>query len=182
MRGNFFAGEQLVDLADAQRSAEAWCTTTAALRIHGTTAARPVEQFAELEELVGKRVDVRADSRLVTVFSRGQLVKTQPRVHTGGRSTESLNPYSRGVAVALATLLVMVGSAVAALRGVHWGTAVMILTFGVWLLVDDPLAGPKLLTLTENHGVHVGDILALVGIVIVLLALGRRRGSRRIHP
>jgi len=39
-------------------------------------------------ELVGQRVEVRADSRLVKVFSRGQLVKTHPRVKAGGRSTD----------------------------------------------------------------------------------------------
>jgi transposase len=127
VRGNFFAGEVFVDLADAQARAQAWCTTTAGLRIHGTTAARPAEHFAAEEqprllaapatpydvpifatpkvardlhievarglysvpaELVGQRVDVRADSRLVKVFVRGQLVKTHPRVPAGGRSTD----------------------------------------------------------------------------------------------
>jgi hypothetical protein len=39
-------------------------------------------------ELVGQRVDVRADSSLVKVFSRGQLVKTHPRVKAGSRSTD----------------------------------------------------------------------------------------------
>ena len=39
-------------------------------------------------ELLGQRVDVRADSRLVKVFSRGQLVKTHPRVAAGSRSTD----------------------------------------------------------------------------------------------
>jgi hypothetical protein len=39
-------------------------------------------------ELVGQRVEVRADSALVKVFSRGQLVKTHPRVKPGGRSTD----------------------------------------------------------------------------------------------
>jgi hypothetical protein len=39
-------------------------------------------------ELVGQRVVVRADSRLVKVFHRGQLVKTHPRVRAGGRSTD----------------------------------------------------------------------------------------------
>lgn len=39
-------------------------------------------------ELIGQRVDVRADSRLVKVFSRGQLVKTHPRVAAGSRSTD----------------------------------------------------------------------------------------------
>ncbi len=39
-------------------------------------------------ELIGQRVDVRADARLVKVFRRGQLIKTHPRVKAGGRSTD----------------------------------------------------------------------------------------------
>lgn len=46
VRRSFFAGETFIDLADAQRRAEEWCRMTAGLRIHGTTACRPVELFA----------------------------------------------------------------------------------------------------------------------------------------
>jgi transposase len=49
VRRSFFAGETFIDLADAQRRAEQWCCSTAGLRIHGTTACRPVEHFT-LEE------------------------------------------------------------------------------------------------------------------------------------
>ncbi len=49
VRGNFWAGETFTDLADAQARAEAWCRDVAGTRIHGTTAARPAEAFAELE-------------------------------------------------------------------------------------------------------------------------------------
>ena len=49
VRQSFFAGESFVDLADAQRRAEQWCCSTAGLRMHGTTACRPVEHFT-LEE------------------------------------------------------------------------------------------------------------------------------------
>jgi transposase len=49
VRGNFFAGEEFVDLGDAQSRAEKWCRQTAGLRIHGTTCARPAELFAEHE-------------------------------------------------------------------------------------------------------------------------------------
>lgn len=49
VRRSFFAGETFIDLADAQRRAEQWCCSTAGLRIHGTTACRPVEHFV-LEE------------------------------------------------------------------------------------------------------------------------------------
>jgi transposase len=49
VRGNFWAGESFVDLADAQARAEAWCADRAGMRIHGTTQRRPVEMFAEME-------------------------------------------------------------------------------------------------------------------------------------
>lgn len=49
VRGNFFAGEAFTGLVDARRRAEEWCRQVAGQRIHGTTAARPAEVFAELE-------------------------------------------------------------------------------------------------------------------------------------
>ena len=49
VRGNFWAGETFIDLADAQARVEAWCTQRAGMRIHGTTAQRPVEMFNQLE-------------------------------------------------------------------------------------------------------------------------------------
>jgi transposase len=39
-------------------------------------------------ELIGQRVEARADSRLVKIYSRGQLIKTHPRKPPGGRSTD----------------------------------------------------------------------------------------------
>ena len=126
-REGWFRGEQFIDLADAQRRAQAWCATTAGLRVHGTTAQRPAEHFAATEqplllpapavdydvpvfatpkvapdrhveigralysipgELIGQRLDARADSRLVKLYFRGQLVKTHPRKPPGGRSTD----------------------------------------------------------------------------------------------
>jgi hypothetical protein len=49
VRGNFFAGEEFVDLADAQARAVTWCREKAGLRIHGTTCAQPAVVFAEHE-------------------------------------------------------------------------------------------------------------------------------------
>ena len=37
VRNNFFAGETFVDLTDVRARAEAWCTDTAGMRVHGTT-------------------------------------------------------------------------------------------------------------------------------------------------
>lgn len=127
VRNNFFAGEDFVDLADAQRRAERWCASTARLRVHGTTQLRPAEVFAAEEaplllaapeaaydlpsyptpkvhrdrhievdkalysvpgELIGVRVKVRADTKLVKVFHRGQLIKVHPRVGPGRRRTD----------------------------------------------------------------------------------------------
>jgi len=49
VRGNFFAGEEFADLADAQARAEQWCRQSAGLRVHGSIQARPAEVFAECE-------------------------------------------------------------------------------------------------------------------------------------
>ena len=51
-RSNFFAGEEFVDLADAQNRVVRWCAQVAGQRIHGTTQARPAQAFAE-EEAAG---------------------------------------------------------------------------------------------------------------------------------
>ena len=39
-------------------------------------------------ELIGQRVQCRADAGLVKIYARGQLVKTHPRKPPGGRSTD----------------------------------------------------------------------------------------------
>lgn len=49
VRGNFWAGETFLDLADAQARAEQWCRERAGMRIHGTTQRRPAEMFTEVE-------------------------------------------------------------------------------------------------------------------------------------
>lgn len=49
VRNSMWAGETFVDLADAQRHAEAWCRVRAGQRVHGTTQCPPVELF-RLEE------------------------------------------------------------------------------------------------------------------------------------
>jgi hypothetical protein len=49
VRGNSGAGEPFTDLAEAQNRVEIWCREMAVMRVHGTTARRPVEMFAELE-------------------------------------------------------------------------------------------------------------------------------------
>jgi hypothetical protein len=128
VRNSFFAGEDFIDLADAQRRAIEWCLVRAGRRIHGTHACRPVELFDAEEKarllpaptrrydlpiystakvhrdhhievaralysipgnLIGARVDVRADSALVRVSYRGALIKVHPRQAPGGRVTDA---------------------------------------------------------------------------------------------
>jgi transposase len=55
-------------------------------RDHHVEVARAL--YSVPGELIGQRVDVRADSILVKIYSRGQLVKTHPRKPAGGRSTD----------------------------------------------------------------------------------------------
>ncbi|MDT5029254.1 MAG: hypothetical protein QOE61_5680 [Micromonosporaceae bacterium] len=126
VRSNFFAGEEFLDLDQAQDRATRWCDVVAGQRIHGTTQARPAQLFADKEEAhllavpapydvpifktckvhrdyhieigkalysiskdyIGQSVDVRADSSLVRVSCRGQLVKVHPRQRPGGRWTD----------------------------------------------------------------------------------------------
>lgn len=128
VRRSFFAGEDFIDLPDAQRRAETWCREPAGMRIHGTIQARPAEVFRVEEQhllrpvptepydvpiyttakvhrdhhievakalysvpgnLIGTRVEVRADRALVRVFARGQLVKVHPRQGPGRRVTDA---------------------------------------------------------------------------------------------
>jgi hypothetical protein len=46
VRRNFFAGEDFIDIVDAQRRAVQWCQETAGMRVHGTTQLHPAEVFA----------------------------------------------------------------------------------------------------------------------------------------
>jgi transposase len=49
VRSSCWAGEQFVDLTDAQTRTRTWCADVAGQRIHGTTQARPAEVFAQHE-------------------------------------------------------------------------------------------------------------------------------------
>ncbi|MBA2608678.1 MAG: IS21 family transposase [Actinobacteria bacterium] len=143
VRQSFFAGEDFVDLADAQRRAEQWCRERAGMRVHGTIQARPAEVFRVEEQprlaaaptgvydvpiytlakvhrdhhievakalysvpgnLIGSRVEVRADRTLVRVFARGQLVKVHPRQAPGRRVTDPNDLPSERTAYAMRDL------------------------------------------------------------------------------
>ena len=46
---SFFAGEDFLDIDDAQRRVEDWCRVRAGMRVHGTTRAQPAVVFAAKE-------------------------------------------------------------------------------------------------------------------------------------
>jgi hypothetical protein len=143
VRNSFFAGETFIDLADAQRRAEAWCRGRAGLRTHGTTQLRPAEHFNVEEaahllpapaspydvpvyatakvhrdhhievakalysipgDLIGARVEVRADRALVRVSYRGAVVKVHPRQAPGGRVTDPADLPAERTAYAMRDL------------------------------------------------------------------------------
>lgn len=91
VRGNFFAGEEFLDLADAQARAERWCRETAGLRIHGTMQARPIDVFTEHEATallavpdpydvpIFKRVKVHRDFHIEV----GKALYSAPKVYIG---------------------------------------------------------------------------------------------------
>ncbi|MGH3519065.1 MAG: IS21 family transposase [Haloechinothrix sp.] len=150
VRGSMFAGEEFHDLDDAQRHAERWCVDKAGMRIHGTTQARPLEEFTTHEQalllpaptepydlpvyrtpkvhrdhhvevaralysvpgaLIGCQVDVRADSALVRISHRGQIVKVHPRMPPGKRSTDPDDLPAEKTAYALRDLDLLVAKA-----------------------------------------------------------------------
>jgi transposase len=152
VRGNFWAGETFVDLADAQAQVEVWCRDRAGMRIHGTTQARPLEVFTEHEHpallpvpraydvpifktvkvhrdyhvevakalysvpgaYLGQHLDARADSQLVKLYHRGQLIKTHPRQRPGGRYTDAADLPAEKTTYALRDLHRLIAAAASA--------------------------------------------------------------------
>jgi transposase len=187
VRSSCWAGEQFVDLAEAQARAQAWCAQVAGQRVHGTIQARPAEVFAAHEAgallpvpagydvpvfkrckvhrdfhlevgkalysapkvYIGQYLDVRADSALVKMFHKGQLVKVHPRQRPGGRWTDPEDLPAEKVGYAMRDLDRLVTAAQ------RHGPDV-----GIYAqrLLDDPLpwtrmrAVYRLLGLARRHG------------------------------
>lgn len=83
-----FAAEEQPKLlaAPAQRYDLPHYATAKVHRDHHIEVARAL--YSVPGNLIGQRVEVRADRSLVRVFCRGQLVKVHPRQAPGGRSTD----------------------------------------------------------------------------------------------
>jgi hypothetical protein len=91
VRGSFWAGESFTDLADAQERVVDWCSHRAGMRIHGSTAARPAEVFAQVESRCLLGVPAAYD---VPTFTR---VKVHRDFHVEvARSLYSVPPHLLG--------------------------------------------------------------------------------------
>jgi transposase len=86
-------------------------------------------------QLIGERVEVRADSKLVKILHRGQVIKIHPRLPAGRRSTDEADLPSELTAYALRDLDKLIGQAA------RHGTSV-----GVYAaaLLDSPLPWTKM--------------------------------------
>jgi len=141
VRSRFFAGEEFIDLPDANRRAESWCLTSAGMRTQRSTQCRPLEAFwaaeqplllpaptsaydtpvfaepkvhpdhhAEVlraiysipgDDMVGRYISARADSKTVKFYYKGELIKVHPRKPPGGRSTDPADLPSERTAYAM---------------------------------------------------------------------------------
>jgi hypothetical protein len=101
------------------------------------------------EHLIGTHLDARADSQLVKLFARGQLVKTHPRQRPGGRSTDREDLPAEKVGYAMRDLTELI--AACAGHGANVGIYAE-------RLLDDPLpwtrmrAVYRLLGLVRRYG------------------------------
>jgi transposase len=73
VRESWWRGESFTGLTEAQRRVERWCANTAGLRVHGTTAQRPAEHFAETERHL--LLPVPADVYDVPIFATPKVAR-----------------------------------------------------------------------------------------------------------
>lgn len=83
VRGNFFAGEDFTDLADAQARAQAWCAHKAGQRIHGTTCQQPAVVLATTLGHIAVR------RRIPTLMLRADAMSKRLKASRLDNSTEA---------------------------------------------------------------------------------------------
>jgi hypothetical protein len=72
-------------------------------------------------------------------------------------------------------VVLVTGAVLALVRREPIGVAALLVGAAVWPFVDDPLAGPVLLTLAPGHGIHAGDTPAIVAVALAVVAGVRLR-------
>ncbi len=88
----------------------------------------------------------------------------------------------RAIAVALASLVTMVVSATGTIRtGAWWWRVLLVVASAIWPLPDHPFQGPVVSKLSYQHGIHLADLLAIVGFVVAVLPWRRLHRSGRGH-
>jgi uncharacterized membrane protein len=59
--------------------------------------------------------------------------------------------------------------------GDRWATAVLLLLAIAWLRIDKRFEGPVLVHLSEQHGIVLSDLVAVVAVAVVAIAGWRHR-------
>lgn len=105
-------------------------------------------------ELIGKRIDARADARAVKLYWRGELIKVHPRVAPGRRHTDPADLPSQVSIYAMRDITSLAAKAAAC--GPHVGTYAA-------AVLEHPLPWTKmrqvyrLLGLVRRHGAQAAD-------------------------
>jgi transposase len=86
---SFFAGEEFLDIADAQRRADDWSRARAGMRVHGTTRRQPAVAFAEREAPL--LLPAPAEAYRVPAWSEA---KVQKDFHVRARNAFYSVPYA----------------------------------------------------------------------------------------
>jgi hypothetical protein len=69
-------------------------------------------------------------------------------------------------ALALVVLVVLLGTAVAAIGGSRLAAFALVPLSGAWLLFNTPFEGPTLVTLSWSHGITAADLISVACLAI----------------
>jgi hypothetical protein len=161
----------LAPAPDARYDLPTW-TVAKVHRDHHIQVARAL--YSVPGELIGQQVAVRADSKLVKILHRGQVIKIHPRLPAGGRATDEADLPSEVTAYALRDLDKLIRQAA------RHGTSV-----GAYAsaLLDSPLPWTKMRAVYRLLGLakKFGSERVEQACARALGVRGRRRGADHPH-
>jgi hypothetical protein len=82
----------------------------------------------------------------------------------------------RATALALAAFVTMVVAGTGTIRtGAWWWRVMLLAASAIWPLPDHPFQGPVVSKLSYQHGIHLADLLSIVGFAIAIVPWRRLR-------
>lgn len=82
----------------------------------------------------------------------------------------------RATAMALAAFMTMAVSGTGTIRtGAWWWRVLLVAASVIWPLPDHPFQGPVVSKLSYQHGIHLADLLSIVGCAIAVVPWRRLR-------